>query len=96
MWRYAMPAGRGMSEASGPRSVSEQDRGLIDRSEGRVRADVVHEKLTRMEFVGSERTARRAVATRSGGRRLIWCPRVRTCCPTTRVSLILKLRANGL
>jgi hypothetical protein len=34
----------------------------IDRSSGRVRADVVHQKLTAMGFVGSERTTRRVVA----------------------------------
>lgn len=34
----------------------------IERSSGRVRADVVHRKLTDMGFVGSERTTRRVVA----------------------------------
>ncbi len=34
----------------------------IDRSSGRVRADVVHQKLAAMGFVGSERTTRRVVA----------------------------------
>jgi transposase len=34
----------------------------IDRSSGRVRADVVHQKLRSMGFVGSERTTRRVVA----------------------------------
>ncbi len=35
---------------------------LIDRSSGRIRADVVHDKLTAMGFVGCERSTRRAVA----------------------------------
>src|SRR5262245_17154422 len=34
----------------------------VDRSGGRVRADVVHDKLVAMGFAGSERTTRRAVA----------------------------------
>ena len=34
----------------------------IDRSNGRVRADVVHEKLVAMGYTGSERTTRRVVA----------------------------------
>ena len=46
----------------------------VDRSEGRVRADVVHERLAAMGFAGTERTARRAVAAakarwRAGHRR---------------------------
>jgi len=35
---------------------------LVDRSSGRIRADVVHRKLTAMGYGGSERTTRRAVA----------------------------------
>src|SRR5258708_32534927 len=35
---------------------------LVDRSNGRIRADVVHRKLTAMGYGGSERTTRRAVA----------------------------------
>ena len=35
---------------------------LVDRSEGRVRADRVHERLVTMGFVGDERSTRRAVA----------------------------------
>ena len=35
---------------------------LVDRSEGRVRADKVHERLVAMGFVGDERSTRRAVA----------------------------------
>ena len=54
---------------------------LIDRSEGKIRADVVHDKLTAMGFTGSERTTRRAVAKArrvwwSGHRRIFrpWVP----------------------
>ena len=35
---------------------------LVERSKGKVRADVAHEKITAMGFAGSERTTRRAVA----------------------------------
>jgi transposase len=35
---------------------------LVDRSSGKIRADVVHRKLTAMGYGGSERTTRRAVA----------------------------------
>jgi hypothetical protein len=35
----------------------------VQRSGGRVRADVVHEKLLALGYLGSERTTRRAVAT---------------------------------
>jgi hypothetical protein len=35
---------------------------LVDRSSGRIRADVVHRKLTAMGYGGSERSTRRAVA----------------------------------
>ena len=46
----------------------------VDRSEGKVRADIVHERLAVMEFGGNERTTRRAVAAakarwRAGHRR---------------------------
>ena len=46
----------------------------VDRSEGKVRADVVHERLVAMGFTGNERTTRRAVAAararwRAGHRR---------------------------
>ena len=34
----------------------------VDRSDGRIRADVVHEKLEAMGYPGSERTTRRVVA----------------------------------
>lgn len=36
--------------------------GWIDRSNGKIRADVVHDKLIRLGYTGSERTTRRAVA----------------------------------
>ena len=46
----------------------------MDRSEGKVRADIVHERLAVMGFGGIERTTRRAVAAakarwRAGHRR---------------------------
>jgi DNA-binding CsgD family transcriptional regulator len=48
---------------------------LVDNSKGKIRADVVHDKITAMGFTGSERTTRRAVAKakaawRSGRRRV--------------------------
>ena len=53
----------------------------VDRSNGRIRADVVHEQLTAMAFTGSERSTRRAVAAakkqwRAGNRRVFrpWIP----------------------
>jgi hypothetical protein len=54
---------------------------LVERSKGKVRADVAHEKITAMGFTGSERTTRRAVARlkqawHSGRRRVFrpWIP----------------------
>lgn len=54
---------------------------LVDRSSGKIRADVVHRKLTAMGYAGSERTTRRAVAEakaawRAGHRRTYrpWIP----------------------
>jgi transposase len=54
---------------------------LVDRSNGKIRADVVHRRLTAMGFEGSERTTRRAVAElkaawRAGHRRAYrpWVP----------------------
>jgi hypothetical protein len=35
---------------------------LVDRSKGKIRADVAHEKITAMGYAGSERTTRRTVA----------------------------------
>jgi transposase len=53
----------------------------VDRSGGRIRADVVHHKLVAMGFTGSERTTRRAGAAvkkswRAGNRRVFrpWIP----------------------
>ena len=40
---------------------------LVDRSCGKVRADVVHRKLIAMGYAGSERTTRRAVAEAKAG-----------------------------
>lgn len=51
---------------------------LVERSHGRVRADVVHERITAMGFDGSERTTRRAVAEAKAsyraGRRRVYRP----------------------
>ena len=54
---------------------------LVERSEGKIRADVAHDKIVAMGFGGSERTTRRAVAQikkgwRSGRRRVHrpWIP----------------------
>jgi len=54
---------------------------LVERSRGKVRADVAHEKIMAMGFTGSERTTRRAVARlkkswHSGRRRVFrpWIP----------------------
>lgn len=54
---------------------------LVARSGGRVRADVVHRRITAMGFVGGERTTRRAVAAvkqswQTGRRRVFrpWIP----------------------
>ena len=54
---------------------------LVERSEGKIRADVAHEKITAMGYAGSERITRRAVAQlkaayRAGQRRVFrpWIP----------------------
>jgi hypothetical protein len=54
---------------------------LVDRSKGKIRADVAHRKIVAMGFSGSERTTRRAVAQikaawRAGRRRVYrpWVP----------------------
>ena len=67
-----------------PRSVDEflaKVEELVDRSSGKIRADVVHRRLTVMGYAGSERTTRRAVAEakvawRAGHRRTYrpWIP----------------------
>lgn len=53
----------------------------VERSRGKIRADVVHEKLQAMGYADSERTTRRAVAqvkaaSRAGVRRVFrpWVP----------------------
>jgi transposase len=51
---------------------------LVDRSKGKVRADVAHDKIAAMGFDGSERTTRRAVAGLKAawhaGRRRVYRP----------------------
>jgi transposase len=54
---------------------------LVEHSEGKIRADVVHAKLTAIGYTGSDRTVRRAVAQvkinfRRGRRRVYrpWIP----------------------
>ena len=54
---------------------------LVERSKGKIRADVAHDKIVAMGFAGSERTTRRAVAQikkawRAGRRRVFrpWIP----------------------
>src|SRR5690348_325681 len=54
---------------------------LVERSKGKIRADVAHGKITAMGYAGSERTTRRAVARlkaawRAGQRRVFrpWIP----------------------
>jgi hypothetical protein len=47
----------------------------VDRSKGKIRADVAHEKLVALGYAGSERTTRRVVAEvkaayRAGRRRV--------------------------
>ena len=39
----------------------------MERSKGKIRADVAHEKLLALGYPGSERTTRRAVAGGAGG-----------------------------
>jgi transposase len=78
--RYAQARdlGRPVTEpAARPRLIDEfldKIEEWVDRSEGKVRADIAHERLVAMEFGGSERTTRRAVAAakaryRAGHRR---------------------------
>ncbi|SNR99612.1 hypothetical protein SAMN06265360_1643, partial [Haloechinothrix alba] len=54
---------------------------LVERSQGKIRADVAHEKLAALGYAGSPRTTRRAVAVakrayRAGHRRVYrpWIP----------------------
>ena len=78
--RYALARdlGRPVSEPAGRPKMIDPFLGKIeewvDRSEGKVRADIVHERLAAMGFTGNERTTRRAVAAakarwRAGHRR---------------------------
>jgi len=66
--RYAQArdAGRLVSEsAARPKLIDEfldKIEEWVERSEGKVRADVAHERLAAMGFGGSERTTRRSVA----------------------------------
>ena len=59
-------AGGGLAVASRPRPRVDAFAGKIeewvDRSRGRIRADVAHQRLVAMGYMGSERTTRRAVA----------------------------------
>jgi hypothetical protein len=52
--------------------------GLLDRSNGKIRADVVHDRLIAMGFDGTDRTTRRAVAEikrpYAAGRRRVYQP----------------------
>ena len=72
----------------------------VDRSRGKVRADVAHEKLIALGYTGSERTTRRAVAEvkavyRAGRRRVHrpWGPNpgcgFSTTSVTVRASMVL-------
>ena len=51
---------------------------LVERSKGKIRADVAHDKITAMGYAGSERTTRRAVAglkaAWQAGRRRVFRP----------------------
>jgi hypothetical protein len=65
-------------------SYMEKVEELVDSSKGRVRADVVHDRLRAMGYAGTERTTRRAVhkaklAYRNGNRRTYrpWIPEPR-------------------
>jgi hypothetical protein len=42
--------------------VRGEDRGWVERSRDKIRADVAHQRLVAMGYLGSERTTRRAVA----------------------------------
>src|ERR687892_227304 len=59
-------AGGGLPVAVRPRprvdAFAEKIEEWVDRSRGRIRADVAHQRLLAMGYLGSERTTRRAVA----------------------------------
>jgi len=66
--RYVAGRERGAAPGAPPRRPGVIDpflpklEELVDRSKGRVRADVAHDKIAAMGYGGSERTTRRAVA----------------------------------
>ena len=62
------PAGRGPADAD--RWVSGAGRGLVQNSGGKVRADMVHNRLLALGFTRSERRTRRAVAAVKSAYRL--------------------------
>jgi transposase len=79
--RYVAARERGRAPgAASPRAgvidqFAEKLEELVDRSHGKIRADVAHDKITAMGYGGSERTTRRAVAQmkaawRAGQRRV--------------------------
>jgi hypothetical protein len=86
--RYVAERERGRAVPAGARRLQPVTGGflpkleeLVERSKGKIRADVAHEKITAMGYAGSERTTRRAVAElkaayRSGRRRVFrpWIP----------------------
>jgi len=86
--RYVAERGKGRAVPSGARrpqpvigAFLPKLEELVERSKGKVRADVAHEKITAMGYAGSERTTRRAVAElkaayQSGRRRVFrpWIP----------------------
>jgi transposase len=59
-------AGGGLAVSTRPRPrvdrFAEKIEEWVDRSRGKIRADVAHQRLVAMGYVGSERTTRRAVA----------------------------------
>ena len=59
-------AGGGLPAPARPRPrvdrFAEKIEEWVDRSRGRIRADVAHQRLVAMGYMGSERTTRRAVA----------------------------------
>src|SRR5919109_30043 len=59
-------AGGGLPQSARPRprvdAFAEKIEEWVDRSRGRIRADVAHQRLLAMGYLGSERTTRRAVA----------------------------------
>src|ERR1700751_2342357 len=54
-----------LARTSRPRLIDgfmQKGEGLVERSKGKIRADVAHRKLVTMGYCGSERSTRRAVA----------------------------------